>query len=89
MERLRGTDSRTGVPCSGAAGDGVLQLLFQRCAALPVITEGDPAQEPLHDGETARHRADADTRKSGETHQGVGRAAYGTGCEDPLLRLVL
>ena len=41
MERLGDADTRTGVPCRGAVGDGVLRFLFQRCAALSFLTEGD------------------------------------------------
>ena len=84
MERLGGSDTRTGVPCRGAVGDGVLRLLLQRCSALSVLTEGDPPQESLHHGEAARHGADADTRQGGETHQGTGGAAHGIGSEDPV-----
>ena len=89
MERLGDADTRTGVPCRGAVGDGVLRFLFQRCAALSFLTEGDTEKKPLHHGEAARHGADADTRQGGETHQGTGGTAHGIEREDPLLRLIL
>lgn len=89
MERLGDVDTRTGVPCRGAVGDGVLRFLFQRCAALSFLTEGDTEKKPLHHGEAARHGADADTRQGGETHQGTGGTAHGIEREDPLLRLIL
>ena len=84
MERLGGADTRTGVPCRGAVGDGVLRLLLQRRSALSVLAEGDPPQEPLHDGEAARHGADSDTRQGGEAHPRTGGAAHGIGSEDPV-----
>ena len=89
MERFGGADTRTGVSCGRAVGDGVLRLLLQRCATLSIRTEGDPPQEPLHHGEATRHGADADTRQGGETHQGTGGAAHGIGSEDTVVRLVL
>ena len=89
MERLGDADTRTGVPCRGAVGDGVLRFLFQRCAALSFLTEGDTEKKPLHHGEAARHGADSDTRQGGETHPRTGGAAHGIGSEDAVLRLVL
>ena len=69
MERLGGADTRTGVPCGGAVGDGILRLLLQRRSALSFLTEGDTEKKPLHHGEAARHGADSDTRQGGETHE--------------------
>ena len=89
MERFGCADTRTGVPCGRAVGDGVLRLLLQWCATLSFRTEGDTEKEPLDDGEATRHGADADTRQGGKAHQGTGGAAHGIGSEDIVIRLVL